>query len=146
MKNTIIILILVLTSSEILAQKSDALRERFLQELNSGDLHDGCTLTINVISVAANSACFVPDPTISKVACAAAQILNVSAVNTFDPNTPNPILDSGVIICKLSYASAATGLEYTFEFAENQTEEIKATWNWLNTLEGSVQLIKYLSP
>lgn len=147
MKAIQLILILnVFTVNFLIAQDSDDLKERFIQELNSGNLHDGCTLMVNVISVTANSACFIPDPTISKVACAAAQILNASAVNTFDPNIPNPIMESGVIICKLSYASVAIGLDYTFEFTENQTEEIKATWNWLNTLEGSIQLVKYLSP
>lgn len=55
------------------------------------------------------------------------------------------ILDAATRVCQLTYATSSAGIQYTFEFSKNQTNEIKKTWDWLNTLEGSVQFLEYMS-
>lgn len=132
-------------SSTSFAQNSDEIKKRFLQELQSGDVEDGCKIVVYVVNATANAACFIPEPSVSKVACAAAQIMNVGVVSGLDPNIPHPVTELGVQVCKLTYASTNAGITYTFEFGKNQAKEIKETWNWLNSLEGAVQFIQYIS-
>ncbi len=143
------ILIFCCTFAIIIAgysQESDKFKKRFLQELASGEVEEGCKIVVFVLDLAANAACFVPEPTVSKVACAAAKIINTSRVSGIDPNTPSSIInEAGVRVCQLTYTSSKVGIEYTFEFAKNQTEEVKKTWGWLNSLEGSLQFINYIS-
>jgi hypothetical protein len=143
-KSTSLILSVIL-KQESDSEKSNAIKQRFLQELQSGDVEDGCKLVIHVTNAAANAACFVPEPTVSKIACFSARILNVAAVNDLDPNMPNLVMDAGVRVCQLTYVSASIGITYTYEFAKNQSKEIKETWNWLNSLQGALQFMEYMS-
>ncbi len=134
MKSTVyfslnIILFSSITINSVNAQEQTSFKEIFLQELQSGDVEDGCKIVILVADIAANAACFVPEPTVSKVACAAAQIMNITSVNSYDPNSPNLVLDAGVRVCQLTYASSSAGIQYIFEFSENQAHEIRQTWN-----------------
>lgn len=131
--------------AQALAQTSDTLKDRFLQELQSGDVKDGCEIIVTVVNASLNAACVIPDVTISKVACAAAQIMNATTPAGIDPNVKHPITEAEVIICQLTYAASAASVTYTFEFAKDQSEEIRQTWNWLNSLEGSIQFLHYMS-
>ncbi len=147
MKTKTVFLMLFLLSFSVtsFSQNSDQIKRKFLSDLQSGDVEDGCKIVVYVLNTAANAACYVPDPTVSKVACAAAQIMNIGVASELDPNIPHPITDFGVELCKLTYASTNAGITYTFEFAENKTTEIKKTWDWLNTLDGAVQFMYYMS-
>jgi hypothetical protein len=144
--NTLILLFAsICLVSKVSAQDSDKLKQRFLQELQSGDVEEGCKLVIHVANAAANAACFVPEPTVSKVACYSAKILNIVAINDLDPNMPNLVMDAGVRVCQFTYAATSVGITYTYEFSKNQAKEIKETWDWLNSLEGAVQFMEYMS-
>ena len=147
MKKTLLITLMIISGfmTNSYAQNSEEIKKRFLQELQSGDVEDGCKIVVYVVNATANAACYIPEPTVSKVACAAAQIMNVGVVSEIDPNIPHPVTDLGVQVCKLTYASANAGITYTFEFAEKQAEEIKETWDWLNSLDGAVQFMNYIS-
>lgn len=127
------------------SQETDPIKKEFLENLRSDNVKEGCKITIYVINAGANAACFVPEPTVSKVACVAAQIMNLGTVHGMDPNISHPIMDFGIEVCRLTYAYTDAGIKYTFQFAENQTKEIEETWNWLNSLEGAIQFIEYLS-
>ena len=146
MKKTVLLgLFLFGFISNSFSQNTEQIKAKFLSDLQSGKVEDGCKVVIYVLNAAANAACYIPEPTVSKVACAAAQIMNVGVTSELDPNIPHPITDLGVEVCKLTYASTNAGITYTFEFAKNKTSEIKKTWNWLNTLEGAVQFMYYMS-
>lgn len=141
-KYIFLILSLFAIENPIYSQDSEKIKAQFIEDLNSGKVDMGCKIVVYIVDGAANAACFVPEPTVSKVACAAAKILNVGVVSEFkDPNLPNPIEE----ICKLTYATTNAGITYTFEFTKNQQREIEKTWLWLNTLKGSLQFIQYLS-
>ena len=128
--------------NSIYCQDSAKIKAQFIEDLNSGKVDMGCKIVVYVVDGAANAACFVPEPTVSKVACAAAKILNVGVASNFtDPNIPNPIEE----ICKMTYATTNTGIKYTFDFSKDQKQEIEKTWLWLNTLEGSIKFMEYLS-
>ena len=144
MKKAIIFLILLFSGVAVNAQ-TDPIKQEFLQNLNSEKVKEGCKITVYILNAGANAACMIPEPTVSKVACAAAQIMNMGTVHGMDPNIPHPITDFGVEVCTLTYAYTNAGIQYTFEFAKNQTEEIEETWNWLNSLEGAMQFMEYMS-
>jgi len=146
MKKTVLLgLFLFGFISNSFSQNTEQIKAKFLSDLQSGKVEDGCKVVIYVLNAAANAACYIPEPIVSKVACAAAQIMNVGVTSELDPNIPHPITDLGVEVCKLTYASTNAGITYTFEFAKNKTSEIKKTLNWLNTLEGAVQFMYYMS-
>jgi hypothetical protein len=144
MKNLILFLT-VLFSSTIMFSQNDPIKEEFIENLSSDKVKEGCKITVYIINAGANAACFIPEPTVSKVACAAAKILNLGTIQGMDPNIPHPITDFGVEICTLSYSYTDAGIKYTFEFAKNQVEEINETWGWLNSLEGALQFMEYIS-
>ena len=144
-KNVLLVLLLFGFISNSFSQNTQQIKAKFLSDLQSGKVEDGCKVVVYVLNAAANAACYVPEPTVSKVACAAAQIMNVGVTSELDPNMPHPITDFGVEVCKLTYASTNAGITYTFEFAKNKTSEIKNTWHWLNTLNGAVQFMYYMS-
>lgn len=144
-KNVLLLLLLFGFISNSFSQNTQQIKARFLSDLQSGKVEDGCKVVVYVLNAAANAACYVPEPTVSKVACAAAQIMNVGVTSELDPNMPHPITDLGVEVCRLTYASTNAGITYTFEFAKNKTSEIKKTWDWLNTLNGAVQFMYYMS-
>ena len=127
------------------SQNTQQIKAKFLADLQSGKVEDGCKVVVYVLNAAANAACYIPEPSVSKVACAAAQIMNIGVSSDLDPNVPHPITDFGVEVCKLTYASTNAGITYTFEFAKNKTSEIKRTWDWLNTLNGAIQFMYYIS-
>lgn len=144
-KNVLLLLLLFGFISNSFSQNTQQIKARFLSDLQSGKVEDGCKVVVYVLNAAANAACYIPEPTVSKVACAAAQIMNVGVTSELDPNMPHPITDFGVEVCRLTYASTNAGITYTFEFAKNKTSEIKKTWDWLNTLNGAVQFMYYMS-
>lgn len=144
-KNVLLLLLLFGFISNSFSQNTQQIKARFLSDLQSGKVEDGCKVVVYVLNAAANAACYIPEPTVSKVACAAAQIMNVGVTSELDPNMPHPITDLGVEVCRLTYASTNAGITYTFEFAKNKTSEIKKTWDWLNTLNGAVQFMYYIS-
>ena len=144
-KNVLLLLLLFGFISNSFSQNTQQIKARFLSDLQSGKVEDGCKVVVYVLNAAANAACYVPEATVSKVACAAAQIMNVGVTSELDPNMPHPITDLGVEVCRLTYASTNAGITYTFEFAKNKTSEIKKTWDWLNTLNGAVQFMYYMS-
>jgi len=150
MKSVLLILIFIVFFhvNHLAAQSnSNTFKDEFEQRLESGDLEDGCTIIVEVINLAANAACYAPDPTISKVACTTAIIVQAGGggIQSFDPNSPNLITSTGVRVCQLTYATTAAGLKVTYEFGKNQTQEIKDTWDWLNTLEGGINMMYFLA-
>lgn len=144
-KSVFLVLFLLGFISNSFSQNTQQIKAKFLSDLNSGKVEEGCKVVVYVVNATANAACYIPEPTVSKVACAAAQIMNIGVTSELDPNIPHPITDFGVEVCKLTYASTNAGITYTFEFAANKTTEIKKTWNWLNSLDGAVQFMYYLS-
>ncbi|MDD7885062.1 hypothetical protein [Flavivirga sp. 57AJ16] len=96
-------------------------------ELQSGDVEDGCKIVIFVVIASVNAMCFIPEPSVSKAVCAAAKIMNAGAISDFYPNSPNLINDAGVKVCQLTSSAIDTGIKYTFEFGEKQTNEINNT-------------------
>jgi hypothetical protein len=146
MKKTVLLVLFLLGFiSDSFSQNTQQIKAKFLSDLKSGKVEDGCKIVVYILNAAANAACYIPEPTVSKVACAAAQIMNVGVTSELDPNMPHPITDFGVEVCKLTYASTNAGITYTFEFAKNKSSEIKKTWDWLNTLNGAVQFMYYMS-
>jgi hypothetical protein len=141
----LLLLITILFYSTIVVSQNDPIKQEFIKNINSDKIKEGCKITVYIINAGANAACFVPEPTVSKVACAAAQIMNLGTTYGMDPNIPHPITDFGVEICTLSYSYTDAGIKYTFEFAKNQVEEINETWSWLNSLEGALQFMEYIS-
>lgn len=144
MKKVILFLVLLLSSTISFCQ-SDPIKSELIKDLNSKKIKEGCKITVYVINAGANAACFIPEPTVSKVACVAAQIMNLGTTHSMDPNIPHPITDFGVQICTLTYSYSNAGIKYTFEFGKNQINEINETWNWLNSLEGALQFMEYIS-
>lgn len=146
MKSTVLLVLLLFGFiSNSFSQNTQQIKAKFLADLQSGKVEDGCKVVVYVLNASANAACYIPEPTVSKVACAAAQIMNIGVSTELDPNIPHPITDFGVEVCKLTYASTNAGITYTFEFAKNKTSEIKRTWDWLNTLNGAIQFMYYMS-
>lgn len=146
MKSTVLLVLLLFGFiSNSFSQNTQQIKAKFLADLQSGKVEDGCKVVVYVLNASANAACYIPEPTVSKVACAAAQIMNIGVSAELDPNIPHPITDFGVEVCKLTYASTNAGITYTFEFAKNKTSEIKRTWDWLNTLNGAIQFMYYMS-
>ncbi|WP_290801626.1 hypothetical protein [Flavobacterium sp.] len=144
-KSVFFILLFGIVSMTSFSQNSEQIKKKFLSDLQSGDVEDGCKIVVYVVNAAANAACYVPDPTISKVACLAAQVMNVGMVSELDPNIPHPVTSAGEVVCRLTYASTNAGITYTFEFAKNKADEIQKTWNWLNSLDGAIQFMYYMS-
>lgn len=123
---------------------SEAIKEQFQRDLQSEAVDEGCRLVVYILNTAATQACVIPDITVTKVACAAAMVMNIGHPDPFDPNTPHPVTDAGVLLCRLAYASANEGITFTFEFTKEQTQEIKRVYEWLNTLEGAVSFMNYI--
>jgi hypothetical protein len=144
-KTVLLVLFLFGFISNSFSQNTQQIKAKFLSDLQSGKVEDGCKVVIYVLNAAANAACYIPEPTVSKVACTAAQIMNVGVTSELDPNMPHPITDLGIEVCKLTYTSTNAGITYTFEFAKNKSSEIRKTWNWLNTLNGAIQFMYYMS-
>lgn len=119
-------------------------KKQFIKDLNNKNLEDGCKIVVYVVDAGLNAACFVPEPSLSKVACAAAKVMNIGVSSSFDPNVSNIIQESGTKICQFTYVVTKKGITYTFDFANKQTEEIQQTWNWLNSLEGGLFFIDYV--
>lgn len=144
-KSVLLVLFLFGCISNSFSQNTQQIKAKFLSDLNSGKVKDGCKVVVYVLNATANAACYISDPTVSKVACVAAKIMNIGVASELDPNIPHPVTDFGEYVCRLTYASTNAGITYTFEFAENKTTEIQKTWDWLNTLDGAVQFMYYMS-
>ncbi len=119
-------------------------KKEFIKDLNDKNLEDGCKIVVYVVDAGLNAACFIPEPSLSKVACAAAKVLNIGMTSSFDPNISNPIQEAGVKICQFSYVTTEKGVTYIFDFASQQSKEIEETWNWLNSLEGGLFFMDYI--
>jgi hypothetical protein len=127
------------------AQNSGPAKSKFVEAVQSGEIKNGCIIVVSVNDADANSSCNVPDASISKVAHAAASAMNTSTKSELVENMPNTISSGGNTICTLSYKKTGSGITYTFDFAEGQGQEIKWTSNWLNSLDGFVEITDYSS-
>ena len=107
-------------------------------------MEDGCKIVVYAVDSGLNAACFILKPSLSKVACAAAKVMNIGVSSSFDPNISNTLQESSVKICQFTYVVTKKGVTYTFDFASKQSKEIQQTWNWLNTLEGGLFFMDYI--
>lgn len=127
----------------VYGQSSGPAKSKFVDAVQSGEIKNGCIVVVTVSNAEANAACNVPEESISKVAHAAATVLNTSTKSDMVANMPNTISSGGSQICILTYKKSGSGITYTFDFAENQGQEIKWTSNWLNSLTGFVEITEY---
>ncbi len=142
MKKVIVLLLsCLLAGATVHAQGSAGIKEQFEEDIRSGAITLGCKMVITIgLDVGLPFACVVPEPTVSKVACAMA-----TTYQALGPVGQSMVKDSGVKVCRISVGVTKTAVTYTMDLAENQLEEAKGIWNWLNTLEGVTYLMYQLS-
>jgi len=122
------------------SQSFEDVKKQFKRDLQSGDIQNGCEIMVSIILDGSEAACFIPEPSISKVACAIATIYKGGG-----PAGEEVIKEAGSKVCTIGVASAKTVVTYTLKFAKDTGNEIEETYNWFNSMDGVTWLMYNLT-